>query len=221
MAGVARLRRHPDIDPGSVGLGGFSQGGWLSPLAAASSGDVRLVIVGSAPGITPAEQNVFSAEGNLRAGGFSSEIIALASDLQRRVYDYFRSGVGRAALQADLDAARATPWFSLTWLPEVLPDAPLDMSDLDFDPLPSWEQVRVPVLAVWGELDDVVPVEISRDRILAALERAGNADVVARVFGDSGHGIRVEAGADEAWDWPRLAPGFHELMVEWAKERLE
>ena len=51
----------------------------------------------------------------------SPEIIVLASDLQPRVYDYFRSGFGRASLQTELDAVRATPCVSLTWLPEVLP----------------------------------------------------------------------------------------------------
>jgi hypothetical protein len=40
LAGVRTLRARPGVDPAKVGLWGFSEGGWVAPLAASRSSDV-------------------------------------------------------------------------------------------------------------------------------------------------------------------------------------
>jgi len=87
------------------------------------------------------------------------------------------------------------------------------------DPATFWPKVKVPVLAVWGEKDRLVPANLSRDRIEKWLREAGNEDHTLRVFPDAGHGIALIRGEDEPWDWPRLAPGYHELLVKWTRQR--
>ena len=44
-AGVAFLRTRPEIDPRRIGLMGISQAGWIMPLAAERSADVRFMIL--------------------------------------------------------------------------------------------------------------------------------------------------------------------------------
>lgn len=43
-AGIRLLRDRPDVDPARVGLWGHSEGGWVAPLAAATSTDVAFLI---------------------------------------------------------------------------------------------------------------------------------------------------------------------------------
>jgi hypothetical protein len=103
----------------------------------------------------------------------------------------------------------------------VLPDAetweflrPLGgFPDLDRDQAVAWERVRCPVLAVWGERDTTFPIPEVVARTEAALARAGNRDVMVRVFPGAEHGIKsVETGA--------FAPGYLELIASWTRERV-
>jgi hypothetical protein len=215
LAGVNRLKLHSRIDPNRIGIGGMSQGGWLAPLAVTISPDLSFIVVGSTPGITPADQNIYTVENILRNQNFDEDVITEASELQRRVYQYFRTGEDRERLGQDLDLARGEDWFSHTFLPETLADVLPDMSVLDFDPIPIWEQISSPVLSMWGEIDEVVPARESERLIEEALLNAGNTNYDLIVFPKSGHGIRVVVNESDPWDWPRLAPGYHDTMVEW------
>ena len=66
------------------------------------------------------------------------------------------------ALQAFLDEAWRKPWASQTTLPRRVPSADeihswLRWRNLDLDPVSYWQQIKVPALVMFGELDDVVP----------------------------------------------------------------
>ncbi len=54
-----------------------------------------------------------------------------------------------------------------------------------FDPIPYWQQVDVPVLMVFGERDENVPVQESVRRI----RRLNKSNITIEVYPDSGHGI--------------------------------
>ncbi len=45
VAAVRRLRQHPAVDTARIGLAGFSQGGWVAPLAASKARGIRFVLV--------------------------------------------------------------------------------------------------------------------------------------------------------------------------------
>jgi pimeloyl-ACP methyl ester carboxylesterase len=86
---------------------------------------------------------------------------------------------------------------------------------LDFDPLAWWARVHVPVLALWGEDDELVPAIRSRDSIRTALGRRESRLLTARTFSGTGHGLAVVRREGAPWDWPRLAPQFHDALVDW------
>lgn len=82
-----------------------------------------------------------------------------------------------------------------------------------YDPVPALERLRVPMLAVFGGADTVVPVEASVKAMRAAFERAGNAEFTYRIFPEADHGIRVKAA-----DGSRVpAPGLTEFVVDWVE----
>ena len=224
LAAVRALKLRADINPRRIGVSGYSQGGWVSPLAATRSRDVAFVIVGSAPGITPDEQNNFSVENELRAKQVPDASIAAVLELRRRVSEYqYTSKGNKSELESEINRLRGDAWFKNT----LLPNGTLEEYDqgekefLSFNPVPVWERVRVPVLSMWGALDSLVPAEKSRAVFARALRKGGNADYTLKIFPGASHGLSMVRRKDETWDWPRLAPGYQELMVEWLIARID
>jgi len=70
LAALRFVRRDPRVDSSWSGLFGASQGGWIAPMAAASSDEVSFVIAASASGVSPREQDRFRVEHALRSAGF-------------------------------------------------------------------------------------------------------------------------------------------------------
>ncbi len=60
LAGIAALKARRDIDPSRVGLVGFSQAGWIMPLAASRSRDVSFVVIISGPAVSVGEEIAYS-----------------------------------------------------------------------------------------------------------------------------------------------------------------
>lgn len=212
LAAVELLKRRVDIDPALIGLWGHSEGGWVAPIAAAQSKDVSFVISFSGPGVTYAEVNKYADAVRLRKHGFSDADVREATEALTRVDDYVRRGGDKRELQAFLDAASNKRWASQTTLPRQVPSVEeihtwLRWRSLDLDPVVYWEQIKVPVLILFGELDDVVPIHDSANRLEAALEHAGNKDVTIRIFPGANHSIEG-------------APEFLNLMVEWTTKRV-
>ncbi|ARF59906.1 alpha/beta hydrolase [Streptomyces gilvosporeus] len=66
LAGVRLLRSRAGVDPSKVGLWGFSEGGWVAPLAAARSGDVAYVITLGGSGLNPLRTQTWNLTTHLR-----------------------------------------------------------------------------------------------------------------------------------------------------------
>ena len=60
LAGVDMLAARSDIDKSRIGLFGFSQAGWIAPLAASRHEGVKFVVLVSGPAVTVGEENAYS-----------------------------------------------------------------------------------------------------------------------------------------------------------------
>jgi pimeloyl-ACP methyl ester carboxylesterase len=185
-----------------VGLWGFSQGGWVAPLAATLSADVAFVITIAATGVTPAEQMVYSNRRALELAGYGPDAVERATALRREIAAWAHDAGPSPALAA----AAAEPWFPLTYLPLLRPEDFDDdlkrawIEEMDFDPIPVFAAVRVPVLAFLGERDSVSPVDPS-----AAAWPQENATVV--VVPNAEHDLSLPNGS--------LAPLYEQTLVDW------
>jgi pimeloyl-ACP methyl ester carboxylesterase len=210
-AAVGALKSRADIDPARIGLWGHSQGGWVVPMVAAGLDSIAFVVGFSAPGVTYADLDKFANASRLRVNGFAQVDIDQALTALRQVDASVRGGGDRPELQSALDSFHRSRWASFTTLPRVAPTLAdvqswLRWRNLDLDPVDYWRIVRAPVLLVYGELDDVVPVATSAARIRDALRQAGNTSVVVRIFPKQDHSI---SGADD----------FPEFMAAWMVEQ--
>jgi uncharacterized protein len=219
LTAVRFLQQRTDIDSQRIGLWGQSQGGNLASIVAGISGEAAFIVATSPAGITLAEIQVTGLERQMRADGVAQEQIEAAVRCAQALQAASRRGESYAeVVKKVLHQARTQPWWQYF---AVLPDAETwdywhtrgGIPNMDFDPVPVWEHVYCPVLAIWGEQDFVLPVPEVVARTEAALARSGNADVTIRVFPDAKHGIElVETG--------EFAPGYLELIVSWTRERV-
>ncbi|HKD94277.1 MAG TPA: alpha/beta hydrolase [Gaiellaceae bacterium] len=182
------------------GLWGFSQGGWVAPLAATLSDDVAFVITIAANGLSPAEIMLNVDRHNLKGAGYGKKVIERADAIRSELDAWARD----AGPPPDLAAAAAEPWFSLTHLPR--PPATYDaaakerwIARMDFDPKRVFAAVRVPVLAFYGERDSMTPVQAS----VAAWPPQATVVVVP----EARHGLDLPDGT--------LAPLYEQTLVNW------
>ncbi|MER7757182.1 prolyl oligopeptidase family serine peptidase [Kitasatospora sp. NPDC097643] len=76
--------------------------------------------------------------------------------------------------------------------------------EADYDPVPAWERVRVPVLAEWGALDREAAPEESAAIIRRALDRAGNTHYTLRTVPGVRHNLHLTD--DDGYDRPTTLP---------------
>jgi len=209
FAGVQFLKTHPAIDPKRTGLWGGSEGGIIAPWVASRSSDMAFVIMQSATGVTFAQQNLYQTERQMRAMNLPESEVQEALAFQRLKHNYARTGTEWQAYAEALRASRGEPWASLGG-----PTSPDDWwwswyrTKMDYDPVPMLERVRVPVLAIWGGRDALVPVAESRAAVERAFARGGNRNVTYHVFAGADHSMNTQSG-------PQPSPEYLETMLEW------
>ena len=195
-----------------VGLWGISQGGWIGPLAAAASEDVKFLVLVASTGVTPAEQMMYAVERQLRLAGYGDDVVARALELRRRFEDWVhtRAPEPDEELAADLWAGVDEDWWGQVWLPPTLLDEEsvrLWIEEMDFDPRPSFSEVRVPTLLFYGDADSWTPVEPSVEAWRAA--RGGEVEIV--VVPGAEHDLTLPDGS--------FAPAYDEKLVDWLSTR--
>jgi dienelactone hydrolase len=69
LVSLEALWARPEVDPDRVGVYGESEGGWIAPIAAATSPDVAFLIQVSSPVVSPRQQAAFATDAYLRNVG--------------------------------------------------------------------------------------------------------------------------------------------------------
>jgi pimeloyl-ACP methyl ester carboxylesterase len=196
------------VDAERVGLWGISQGGWIGPLAAAASDEVAFLVLVASTGVTPAEQMMYAVERQLRLAEHGDEAVESALELRRRFEHWVHTIAPEPdeQLANDLLAALDEPWAGQLWLPPGLLDdegVRLWIEEMDFDPRPSFAQVRVPTLLFYGADDSWTPVEPS----VEAWRAAGVSDLEIVVVPGAEHDLTLPDGS--------LAPEYERRLVDW------
>jgi uncharacterized protein len=220
LAAVRLLKTRAEINPKQVGVGGFSQGGWVAPLAAVRSKDAAFVLVGSAAAISPLEQNDYNVESVLRNKQVPEEKIKAVMELRGNVKRFQLTGAGdKNQLEKTIAGFKGETWFKDAQLGEKIEVFDFETRDyMTFNPAAVWEKVNVPVLALWGADDLAVPARRSREIIDLSLKNGRGKTYDLREFPGAGHGISIVSEKNAAWDFPRLVAGYQELMVTWTQK---
>jgi uncharacterized protein len=219
LAGVKLLRSRNDINPKQIGLWGGSQGGWIAPLAASRSKDITFLIIKSGSGVGPAQLATYKSVTRVRNAGYSSEVIQQVTALMNLQFEILRTDQGWEKLETEVQKIRNEPWFHHV---AVMRHSSWNSSwmnygtDIDFDPVPVFENLNIPILSLLGERDPETPVE-ETVAILERIKKQGNKDITIKVFPEADHQIELPR---EVKSRPRYAPGYLETMINWTLERV-
>jgi uncharacterized protein len=213
---VELLRNRPEIDSRRIGIYGHSQGATIAPLVASRSPGVSFVIASAASGLPAAEVERYSLRNSLGADNLTADEEREAHRYVDLVVESGRLGYRTPALDSAIARDSSARWF--------FPAPPNDnyywkfsKEIADYDAARYWRIVRVPVLLLYGEKDQRVPVEESRKKIEAALKAAHNRRYTVRVFPNANHTLRV-APSGSGFAWPSNPPGYLETLRQWTAD---
>lgn len=198
------------VDARRIGLWGYSQGGWVAPIAATISRDVAFLALVASAGVSPHEQMVYANAEQLRRAGYGPAEISRAENLRRGLHAWILvpDPAAASSLGPDLAAASDEPWWELTYLPSSLPtevEREEWVAEMAFDPRPVFERVSVPALIFYGADDGWTPVSAS---VRAWHEAVGDrAEIV--VLPDASHDLTLPDGD--------LHPAYEGRLVEWCR----
>jgi len=222
LAAVRFLQTQSGVNPKQVGIFGHSQGGTISPLIAAQPGAVAFVIAAAATGTGPIyTQDLYRTRNDLEDEGFTEAEISKAMELYSQWVNVARTGEGWDHISLAMAQAKNEKWFRALalpqdknhWLYKWYP--PIG----NFNPLPLWEQVKVPVLLIYGESDRNTPVDPSLAGIGQALHKAGNTDYTPIIIPGAAHNLTIQWHSGEPFFWWHGAPGYPGLLIAWVKQR--
>jgi pimeloyl-ACP methyl ester carboxylesterase len=205
---VERLRAEPGIDPERIGVWGHSQGGWHGPMLAARDRRIAFAILASGPATDVHQQFIDGMAAGMRSQGQPPGAVASARAYMERLFDQIRSGAGINELEPLVAEARGAKWGDMVMKPELAFE-PVWWRENDFDPAATLQSLRMPVLALFGSRDNVVP--IAENAFLMASHLAAAPDFTVQIVPDADHGMSL---VDD-----RVSPIYLRAMIDWLAAR--
>jgi len=211
---ISFLQSHPAVDSTRVGLLGFSQGGWVAPLAASLSREVAFVVTVSGPGVDVGMQNAYDIANTLKVAGYPDDRVRELVDTLARLTVAARRNAPFDEVEPLLRDPRNGPLLEAFQVSEEMlgPMWGFMQRLVQYDPAPVLANVNCPVLAIFGADDKTVPVDESISAFERGMVKAGNSQLTVRIFPNANHGMMVDAVGT-------LAPGYLDLVARWVLDR--
>jgi pimeloyl-ACP methyl ester carboxylesterase len=236
MAAFDYLKNRSEINPHQIGLCGHSEGGFIAPLCASKSDEVAFIILISGGGQSGEKGFLAQNELIMKADGVPEDKINDILKSQKKLFDLIQKGVKDKEIESliiditkksmtiksddenagkgDLDdslkkqvacqlAQFNSPWFKYF---------------LNYDPISVLEEVKCPVLMLFGGLDLQVPVNPNKNMMEDALRRGGNNNFTSKIFPKANHGFQsAKTGSPAEYGnlEKKFVPGFLEFMSDW------
>jgi len=240
VAAIQWLRGRAEIDPQDIHLAGYSQGGWIAPLAASKSHGIRSLLINYGPMVPITEEDRWGYRYALYENGFGDDAVAKVDQINEVMGAIFDSGENRWKELADmLEEAEGQDWFEAIagsdslvgfvagtkmplWVVRLygwwMTRGDSDYVDRLYDPVPTVSALHVPSLWIFGGEDSSMPSGDSID-ILRDLQQQGR-PIEVEIFPDAEHGILLFESED-SFDRKYLgyAPGYLDLQVRWIRQQ--
>ena len=224
VAGFAYLKTRRDIDGTQVGLLGVSQAGWIMPIAAVKAPDLAFLISVSGAGVRASETGIDNTRAVMTARGAPPAAIDQVVRLMTLQYEFAVTGRGwdeYAALRQQIAARMGAP-------PDTFPGTP-DHPYWKFigplaayDPAPTLRRLRVPTLALFGELDDNILAAKNKAAWQVALEEGGHPDYTLQILPNASH-LQFDMTSrttDEMASVRRFVPAYAATVHQWLAKRI-
>ena len=220
IAGIDLLASRSDIDPTRIGLHGHSEGGIIAAIAVARAPSrVAFVVAEDTVAGLVRDQDFYRVSHQITQAGFSNDEIKEALSLYKLMLDVACGTKPYHDLASASQAVREKNWYQ--WLAIPAEDSYLwnwYRMIGNLDTVVFWKEVRAPVLLVYGESDQLVPVDESIAKIEAALDKA-NTSYTAVIVPNAQHNLTIQPQRNGPFFWWKAAPGVVDLVVAWVQRR--
>jgi pimeloyl-ACP methyl ester carboxylesterase len=242
LAAVELLQNHPNINPEQIGILGHSYGGTLAIFVASRSDDVAFIIAMAAPSLDGGTAKVEQLTFQMQAGGVPEAEIEQQREVLTIVMDVVGEGGGldeilvelRRAVEELPEGERAQRGITdidqyVNSIGETLqqqfpPITPFVSAIIAYDPAPVLEELTIPILALYGELDHQVPAEVNSEAMIRIQNNSGNENFVVEVIPKANHLFQeAVTGGRSEWETLKkeLAPGLLDRITEWVLQYVD
>ncbi len=240
VAAVEYLKNFENLNLNEIGLSGYSQGGWIAPLAAAKSEKVKFIVVNYGMAMSVAEEDFYEAPLKLADMGVSEiglkEFKDLNSTLHRVVKNDFVSGwidtlkfvYNKYSNKPWMDSLKKTQTWagSLANMPaqmgweqvsKIVPDI---MRTLDpfYDPATTLSKLDIPMLWLVGDADIEAPPDITI-KLINRMRQKEHKPFELKIYKNADHGLRLFERNGSRRIYTNYAPRYFQDVVSWIKKQ--
>lgn len=185
MAGIEFLKTRKEINLKKIGLIGHSEGGLIAPMCAVKTKDVAFLVLMAGPGVTGVDIMYEQAALMARAEGASEQAIAQNRKLQEQFFAILNAEKDIEVADKKLQELIATTVANIPEAQRKVAEgtmraqfkafnSPWFRSFMNYDPREALRQIKIPVLALNGDLDLQVSAKQNLPEIAKALKAGGN-----------------------------------------------
>ncbi len=201
LAEVEYLKTRKEINPQKIGLIGHSEGGLIAPMVAVESPDIAFIVLMAAPGLT-GEQILYKQSALIaKVNGATEKEISKELNLMKKLYSIVKKVKDNTAASKELHKIYESYYESpggkkkkesnnytqiINQQIKVL-TSPWFRYFLTYNPVPTLEKVKCPVLALDGGKDLQVPPKEDLQIIKKSLEKGGNKNFEIKEFPNLNH----------------------------------
>jgi uncharacterized protein len=234
VAAVSWLKTKAEVNQTHIGLAGFSQGGWVAPLAALKEPAIKFVVVGYGLAMSMADEDRLEAPLKLKEKGVDAAAIAEYEELNGALHQLARAGFKDwRELEDKLDKFKDRAWFAtakglptwvgltlqmgLTQAKVVAPPMFENFFQPFYEPVPTLEKLNIPMLWLIAEQDIEAPPEPT----IAALKRLRQQGkpFATVIFPKSDHGMFEFEMRDGQRVKTKYADKYFATMLKWIKDQ--
>lgn len=212
------LKTRKEINKNKIGLAGHSEGGAIAPIVAVKNPEAAFIVLMAGPAITGDEVMMLQNYMLGKADGMPEEELTKLGGINRKVYDIIKQESNTNEMQTKMHAllnAELKPLFVSKGIPQSNIDQYINMqisglispwyvNFMKYDPAPTLEKVKCPILAINGDKDLQVAAMANLNAIKRIAEKSGNKKVTTKqlpglnhLFQESDKGLPSEYGTIE------------------------
>jgi len=237
-AGIDYLKTRKEINKKKIGLIGHSEGGLIAPMVASKSKDVSFIVLLAGTGIKGDKLLLLQQKLIGKASGISDDDLQKSELINRKAFDIVNKSNNLEQLRTDL-----TKYIKQQLKDNPNAEKPSGMSDDDFvnlqvkqianpwmqylikyNPAPTLEKVKCPVLAINGGKDLQVPPKENLDAIKKALTKGGNKNIKTKELPNLNH-LFQECKTGSPSEYAKIEQTFSPIalieILKWVQRQIK
>jgi hypothetical protein len=212
-AGVRYLLTRSEVNAKHVGLIGHGEGAIIAPMVAVNMPEISFAVLLAGTAVPGDQVLIAQTERAEKAAHIPDEQIKADKRIGNALYKAVREGKRKVDISDD-DKSFAEPWQRQ--LPRL--NSPWSRFFLSYDPGPTLEKVKCPVLALYGDKDMQLDPEQNIAAMKAAFARGGNAEATIELLPGLNYMFQ-KADTGLGWEYATIpetiSPSVLQMVGDW------